>query len=117
MVRARTKEDSVSTLSLISLECIRRHDVSGVDEPAIYLDDLRAWSGVISKGEVESLRGDRADPYPFDDSCLVSLYEVSNGVSHQIAYAQRVSDRPKSNGLVVFKTSGTHYELRYQVSA
>lgn len=106
----------MATLKLISLECIRRHDLTGVDEPAIEFDGWRVWSGVISKGETQSLRGHVA-PRTFDNSVLVSLNEVSNGVTHQIAYAEYVRDHPTNNGLLVFKTSGTHYELKYKVEA
>jgi hypothetical protein len=112
-----SKENCMSTLKLVSLECIRRHDVTGVDEPAIYLGNSRVWSGVISKGETESLSGGRTEPYPFEGSVLVSLDEVSNGISRQIAYAQYVSDHQTNNGELVFKNSGTHYELRYKVVA
>lgn len=42
---------------------------------------------------------------------------MSNGASTAIGYAQPVTGRPTNNGLAVFKTSGTHYELEYEVDA
>ena len=107
----------MSTLKLVSLQCLRRHDVMGVDEPIIYVGDVQAWNGVIGKGETEVLTGDRTDPHPFSGTIYVSLGEVSNGASTAIGYAQPVTDRPTNNGLAVFKNSGTHDELEYEVDA
>lgn len=107
----------MATLRLTSLECIRRFDVVGSDEPHLYVGQDLVWNGVLSKGETENLRGGQTDPIDFDGSVDVVLREMSNGVLRQIAYPLRISDRPKNDGELTFKTSGTHYELRYKVEA
>lgn len=107
----------MSTLKLVSLQCLRRRDVTGDDEPILYVDGVQAWNGVMGKGETEVLTGNRTDPHPFSGTIYVRLGEVSNGASTTIGYAQPVTDRPTNNGLAVFKNSGTHYELKYKVEA
>ena len=34
----------MSTLKFVSLECIRRHDLTGVYEPYIHVNGSRVWS-------------------------------------------------------------------------
>jgi hypothetical protein len=107
----------MATLILRSLECIRRHDVTGVDEPEITVDGDVVWRGAISKGETEVLTNGRADEVEFDGSVMVRLMEISNGFADQIDIGWEIMDTPKNNGKAVFKTSGTHYELEYRVVA
>lgn len=104
----------MSTLKLVSLQCIRRHDAMGDDEPIVYVENQRMWSGVMGKGETETLAG-RTDPYPFSATVHVYLRELSDGTTRAIGYGQPITDRRTDHGLAVFKTSGTHYELEYKV--
>ena len=107
----------MATLILKSIECIRANDVMGSDEPYLTVDGQPVWSGSMKKGETEVLSNGRADEVDFSGSVLVRLLETNNSSSKQIDVPHRVDDDPTNNGKAVFKTSGTHYEVEYRVTA
>jgi hypothetical protein len=100
----------MATLELVTLECHRKHDITGSDEPKITVDGVTVWNGVMSKGDKRDLH----TTVRFDGHAGVTLQEVSNGKPTQIGdeVTVRESGNPPS---VNFKTSGTWYELFIQV--
>ena len=107
----------MATLKLTSLECIRRHDAFGSDEPRVMVNNDVAWSGSMNKGETEVLTGGRSDEYQFGSTIDVWLTEWSDGQTVSIGSRATVDNDPTNNGKAVFKNSGTHYELEYRVLA
>ena len=105
----------MATLKLIALDCIRRHDLTGVDEPVILVNNITVWNGVMNKGESEQLTGGRTEEVPFEGTIPMRLEERSNGYGTQIGITHIVRPNPTANGLAVYKNSGTHYELSYRV--
>jgi hypothetical protein len=107
---------TMSTLSLTSLRCNRKRDLTGKDEPRLMVNGEVVWGGGGQKIEkVQTIRLDL--PIEFDEVAQVRLEEMNqNGDDpHQIGgtVAIRV-DRPGSP--VEFGTSGAHYELHYFVT-
>ncbi len=116
LVRASYRQEhTVAVLKLISLQCIRKHDVTGDDEPIIRVDGNAVWNGVMGKGDTETLTGGRSNEVSFDGTVMVRLYERSGLLEKFIGGGIFVDDDPNNNGLAVFKNSGTHYELQYRV--
>jgi hypothetical protein len=99
----------MSTIKFTSLHCVRQQDVTGSDEPHIFLDGVDTWSGVLKKG----------------DSATVNLTKSYDG-SMQVVVKEKNPGSWKTLGTVnidrgdvspaVFKTSGAHYELWYTIS-
>ena len=103
----------MATLILKSLQCIRKHDLTGNDEPEIVVGTDSVWRGAMAKGETEILTNGRADETDFSGEILVYLFESTRRVST----GYEVDDAPTNTGRATFKTSGTHYELEYRVVA
>ena len=102
----------MATLELVTLECHRKHDITGRDEPEILVDGRTLWNGVMRKGDTADLRPTHVS---FNGHIGVTLKEVSNGKATQIGdeVTIRESGNPPS---VNFKTSGTWYELIFRVA-
>jgi hypothetical protein len=103
---------AMATLELVTLECHRQHDITGLDEPKIIVDGITVWNHAMDKGTKKDLRPTSVQ---FNGRAEVTLEEVSNGKSKQIGgqVTVRESGNPPS---VDFKTSGTWYELFFEVS-
>ena len=102
----------MATLELVTLECHRQHDLTGRDEPKIIVDGITVWNGVMDKGAKADLRPTSVH---FNGRAEVTLEEVSNGKPKQIG--GEVTVRENGNPASVdFKTSGTWYELFFEVS-
>ena len=101
----------MATLELVTLECHRQHDITGLDEPKIIVDGVTVWNRAIDKGAKADLRPTSVH---FTGRAEVTLEEVSNGKSKQIG--GRATIRENGNPPAVdFKTSGTHYVLYYDL--
>jgi hypothetical protein len=103
----------MATLELTSLHCIRRQDLNGDDEPRIKVDGAVVWNGVMNKGESRNLRPTAVE---FDSSATVKLEEMNGTNPKQIGTVATIRDGSGNPQPVVFKTSGAHYELYYEVS-
>jgi hypothetical protein len=102
----------MATLELVTLECHRRHDLVNKDEPQITVDGITVWNGVMGKRAKADLRPASVH---FNSRAEVTLQEVSNGKPKQIG--GEVTVRENGNPASVnFKTSGTWYELFFDVS-
>ena len=72
----------MATIILNSLHCIRKQDVSGDDEPVLYIAGQEVWSGKMSKGERSTVNRSRK----FDNSVVVELKEKNGNSSKKIRY-------------------------------
>ncbi len=102
----------MATISFVSLKCVRMQDVSGSDEPEIWLDGEKRWDGVMRKGETKVLIPLFQD---FDDSIKVELKE-RNPNSFKLLGTKMVQAGHPDPQPVDFKTSGAHYELSYKLT-
>ena len=102
----------MATLELKTLRCIRKRDLSGKDEPRIKVDGDPVWNGVVAKDGSVSI-GVTVD---FEGEVSVMAEEMNNTQAKQIGAAVlvRESGNPK---FVTFKTSGTWYEVDFEVTA
>lgn len=102
----------MATIKITTLKCIRKQDMSGDDEPKIYLGSLFAWDGKIGKGESLHPNCTRG----FSDNILVELKEVNGNREKQLG-KWTVSDTPTpvGNAPLTATSSGFHYEVYYDV--
>ena len=102
----------MATIKITTLKCIRKQDVSGLDEPIIYLGGVFAWDGKIAKGESLHPNAQRG----FSDNILVELKEV-NGNNEKPLGKWTVSDTttPVGNAPLTATSSGFHYEVYFDV--
>jgi len=101
-----------ATLELKQLRCIRRQDITGLDEPRIKVDGTPVWNGAVANnGSV-----DIGVSVPFEGQCSVIAEELNNTKPKQIgpAVIVRESGNPKH---LTFKTSGCWYEVDFVVTA
>jgi hypothetical protein len=103
----------MATLHLTTIQCHRKHDVAGDDEPELKVKGGRVWNGVMNTNQRDVLPV--GVTRPFEGSTTVTLHEVTNGKSTQIggAFPVKETGNPAS---MQFKTSGTHYEVFFTVS-
>ena len=100
----------MATLKLKKLECIRRNDLTGVDEPLIRVNGNTVWSGTISKGGEVGLQV-RCD---MGTNAEIELREM-NGQHFKTIGTATIQAAQSDKEPVVFKTSGTHYKLYYAI--
>jgi hypothetical protein len=100
----------MSTIKFTSLSCIRQQDVVGKDEPHLYLDGVDSWNGVLGKGDSAQLGLSK----PFDGSMTVTLKEKNPSSWKTIG---TVTINTNKVSPAVFKTSGAHYELWFNVKS
>jgi hypothetical protein len=102
----------MTTLKFTSLHCQRKQDLVGKDEPWIVVDKVAVWKGSIGKGETQPI----SQSVDFDEVTTVVLQERDGDKSKQIGASFDVHADPRQNQVpLVFKTSGAHYELYYEV--
>ncbi|MEZ5417184.1 MAG: hypothetical protein R2708_07565 [Vicinamibacterales bacterium] len=102
----------MATLNLTELKCIRKQDITGSDEPEIYIGGLKVWDGKMKKDDVERLSESRG----FSDSVLVELKE-RDGHSAKSLGQWTITDTPTSTKTLTATSSGYHYQLKYTVAA
>ena len=102
----------MATLELSSLDCIRKQDVTGSDEPRIKVDGDVKWSGVMTKDDTDPV----GKNIPFSGSVAVELEEMNGSKPKKIGPTAFVRDDGTTASPLVFKTSGAHYELHFNVS-
>lgn len=103
----------MATLELISLHCVRQQDVTGHDEPQLFVDGNSEYGpGRVSKGQTISLR---PRTVAFDDAARVKLVEVNGKRSKELGTITITDDQRNKTLTGEFHTSGSHYELSYKV--
>jgi hypothetical protein len=108
-----------SQLNLKTLKCIRQHDLTGKDEPEIWINGRKYFATVLDKeGHVNVPAADSA--IQFTDQVKVELFESSGSADHvdrkQIGTAYKVTESNPPPSPMDFKTSGSHYTLSFSVS-
>jgi hypothetical protein len=105
------EEKTVPTMHISKLECQRKQDVIGEDEPVIGVNGDRVWGpGKMKKGDTQALD----IPIDFDEVVEVKVQEMNGDKAKDIGPAQYIRvDRPGSP--VDFSTSGAHYVLYYNI--
>ena len=98
----------MSKITLHSLSCERKKDITGKDEPSLFIAGQEVWNGKIEKHGREYPNESKE----FDNSVLVQLKESGN-----LLRSWTVSDQIKTNDDLVATSSGYHYVLVYSVSA
>ena len=106
-------------LTLKTLKCLRQHDLTGVDEPEIWVDGNKYYSKPLDKdGHFNVPAPD--DVIRFSGSIKVALYEASGSADHvdrkQIGTSYKVTESNPPPSPMDFKTSGSHYTLTFSVS-
>lgn len=102
----------MATVTFTTLECIRRHDLSGDDEAEIWIGSRMIWNGVMSKKEVENVGVDEE----FTNSVAVTMKERDGKrEDHKYLLLGPVTITENTSSPATFKTAGTHYELSYFV--
>lgn len=102
----------MARLNLTSLHCDRKQDLIGQDEIAIIVNKQQVWFDSMRKGETKSLLPSGAD---FTDVATVSISERDGSKDKPIGSSVNVSATGHNQVPLVFKTSGAHYELYYEV--
>ena len=102
----------MAKITLTKLTCERKQDVTGKDEPEIWLDGKKKWDGVMKKGETVVLIPLFED---FEDSIKVELKERNPNSSKLLGTKTVTAGRPDPQP-VDFKTSGAHYQLVYSLT-
>lgn len=104
----------MATLELISLHCVRQQDVTGYDEPELFVNGNSEYGpGRVKKGQSINLRPRTVN---FNGAATVKLMEVNPKRSKQIGGAATINADQLNKTLTrEFHTSGSHYELTYKV--
>lgn len=102
----------MATLELSSVDCVRKRDVSGSDEPRIKIDGDVVWNSVMTKDDNDPIGVVRS----FTGSISVELEEMNGNTPKQIGATAIVRDDGTPASPLIFKTSGTHYEVHFDVS-
>jgi hypothetical protein len=98
----------MAQLTLTELQCIRKQDVVGKDEPVIKIAGIEVWTGKMGKGDTDSVNRSQR----FDDVVKVELLEGTTrrrscwtlGKSLKLLKAAR---RSLPRGLDITTSSGT----------
>lgn len=101
----------MATLDLLKLECIRKNDLSGKDEPQITVDGDPVWNGVVAKDSDVKIDVQ----IDFTGSVEVVARELNGTKPKQIGPAAVVRETGNPDFLT-FKTSGTWYKVYFQVT-
>jgi hypothetical protein len=103
----------MATVTFTALKCERKHDVTGSDEPEIWIGSRMIWNGVMKKGDTEQFVLEEN----FDNSIKVAMKERNGDRDdHKFLDLGTVTITTNSRGpIATYKTTGAHYELSYFV--
>ena len=102
----------MATITITKLRCVRQQDVSGDDEPVIYLGGQYVWEGKMDKDDWEYPNESRT----FGPSIVVQLKEKNGTNSYKPLGSWTISDGAATNKKLTASSSGYHYELFYNVT-
>jgi hypothetical protein len=103
----------MATLKLTSLHCERKQDLIGADEIKILVGKDSVWFDSMRKGETKSLEPVAVE---FDGVAAVTVQEVDGSKAKTIGAPVNVRATGDNQVPLVFKTSGAHYELYYELT-
>lgn len=103
----------MATIKITTVKCIRKQDISGDDEPRLYIAGLQVWDAKMEKGESLHPNVSRT----FSKSVLVELKEQNNNKSEKSLGKWTVDDTPTAvgNPALTATSSGYHYEVYFDV--
>jgi hypothetical protein len=102
----------MATLKITSLKCIRKQDVSGFDEPEIFIGGLKVWDGKIKKDQTLFPNVSRS----FVDFVLVELKEQNPGGPKSLGnWNVGATPTAAGNAPLTATASGYHYQVFYDV--
>lgn len=102
----------MAKITLTKLYCQRKQDISGKDEPVLYIAGQEVWEGKMGKGDSRYPNESRN----FDHSVLVELKERNNKKYKSLG-SWTIRDDAQSEKKLTASSSGYHYELTYDVEA
>jgi hypothetical protein len=103
----------MATIKIDKVRCIRQQDITGDDEPKLYIAGQWVWDAKMDKGESEYPNVSRK----FSDSVLVELKEQNNNSEKSLG-KWTVNETPTvpNNPPLTATSSGYHYEVWYDVT-
>ena len=102
----------MATLKITSLKCIRRQDVTGSDEPEIFIAGVKVWDGKINKDQTLFPNVSRS----FRDFVLVELKEQNPGGPKSLGnWTVGATPTASGNAPLTATASGYHYQVYYDV--
>lgn len=101
----------MARINFTSLKCVKKQDVTGSDEPEVWVDGKKKWNGVMKKGATAVLIPLFED---FDETVKVEIRERNPNSFKSLGTKTVTAGQPDPQP-VDFKTSGAHYELTYSV--
>lgn len=104
----------MASIKITTVKCVRKQDITGQDEPRLYIGGLRVWDGKMGKGDSRHPNISRS----FSDNVLVELKEADNNKKEKALGHWTVSDTPTPNGNppLTATSSGYHYEVYFDVA-
>ncbi len=103
---------------LTELKCIRQQDITGLDEPVLFIAGIRVWNGKINRGQMIDAGLDVRRE--FSGSVLVELKENNGGdldKNNKLLGSWTIPDTPRPTDKLTATSSGYHYELYYHVGS
>lgn len=102
----------MATITLTKLKCVRKQDITGDDEPVLYIAGQQVWEGKMGKGDSRDVNESRT----FEHSVAVELKEKNNKKYKSLG-SWTIRDDAASGKKLTASSSGYHYELTYDVEA
>jgi hypothetical protein len=102
----------MAKITLKKVECIRQVDLTGKDEPVVYIASQQVWEDKMNKGGIQWPGVSRT----FHDSVLVELKEKSGNKYKSLgSWTITESDAPETTRTAT--SSGYDYEVTWMVDA
>ncbi len=105
---------TMATLILTGLECVRKHDLAGKDEPELWNGSTMVGNWVMEKGDSEDLD----ERISFTSSVKLELKERGNPDRSKHDFKSlgfQTFTKDDRGSMREFKTTGAHYKLFYSV--
>ena len=101
----------MARITLNTLQCEKKQDLAGKDEPVLYIADQKVWEGKMEKGSSSPVNESRN----FGKSVSVELKE-KNGNTYTSLSSWTVLVHNRNNETLTASSSGYHYELYCSVA-
>lgn len=102
----------MAKITLTKLTCERKQDVTGQDEPVLYIAGQEVWEGKMGKGDTRYPN----EPRYFDHSVHVELKE-RNKNKYKPLGSWTIRDDAEGEKMLTASSSGYHYKVWYEVEA
>lgn len=101
----------MATLNLTKVTCVRKQDVTGVDEAEIWLDGHLRWNNTMRRNESRDLSLHQ----DFGDTIVVELKERNPNSAKSLGMRTIEAHNPGASP-IDFKTSGAEYKCYFNVA-